>query len=443
MTEATIESQINAEVATAIEASVDETELQDSDFLKFEVDQKTFASTLNKCFLGIEPKHYLLKSFLIEIDSDTGNLNIVSFNQSIGVVCLLPVMKLSTNLSKFCVDAASLRTLINNLPSNLLKVSLAAKRLTITSGKNKYKLDIGRTAADFPELPRQTTDQISVELDTLESGLERVMFAAAPDMVQGVTHGVRIKLAPDTLSFAGCQSHMFSMLEVAVEIEGSAAVDITVPLPSIKTLKTLMGLELRQSSETKSDDSDTKDDLVKIQFEKSSLIRFTFLSGTEFISRLYAEAYPPVENLFAAVRQQGFNATVAIDRKKFIGTLERIKMVAELTLGASAAKDCGVLCIFGQESAHFKLSQGDDHRIDEELECLTSADQPISEPVQMIFGVAYLLSVLKAFKSGSIELKLLADLTKCLFGVGEWEQEGEGDEFDPCLICLLASRKLT
>ena len=406
----------------------EEETLSDSDKLEFEVDQKTFASTLNKVFLSVDPKLPNLKNFLVEIDSTNGNLKFTGFNGSISVIGILPVVKLKTNLSKFCLDASALRTLIDKLPSNLLKVAMAGSRLTIKSGKNKYKLDVAASAQSFPVLPNETKEEIAIDLETLRGGIDRVSFACYPESHGGILNGVRIKLTKDKISFVGAHTALISRWELPVESESVA--EIVIPLASVRSLNGLINLEAK----AKDDDSP-----VTIKFEKKTLVRFVFESGTEFVSRLYSDAYPPVEKLIEDSVKIGCVDSILIDRKRWLESLERIKLMAELSLDASAAKLCDVLCLFGDDSVSLKLREGDDQRIDEELSCTRSNG---TEPIRVIFSVHILMSILRVFKSDLIELKPENGLKRWFFAVDPKESEDQ-DNLDSHLQCLLAPKLST
>ena len=258
---------------------------------------------------------------------------------------------------------------------------------TITSSSGRYQVR-GMGAEEYPDLP-VIEDEMSVKLPAskLIEGLRGCLFATSADETKQILTGVHLKVQKDGLEFEATDGHRLAVVETSKqdsseeEIESAEEMQefaVTVPARALRELERM--LVQRQGSEA-----------VGLYFDQGQIV---FEWGDQRLtSRKLEGQYPNYRQLLP----RSFGNQINLDRKQFVGALERIAVLAD-------QKNHIVKCSINQENQEISLSveAADVGSGRESVAAQISSD----EPPEIAFNVKYLLDGLKVINATDISIKL-------------------------------------
>ncbi|MCT7948743.1 DNA polymerase III subunit beta [Ancylothrix sp. C2] len=343
------------------------------------------------------PTHPVLANVLLTADADTQRVQLTGFDLSLGIRTSFPATV--TTGGAITLPAKLLNDIISRLADGEITLddeSPAVGKIagpevgivaTITSSSGRYQVR-AMGAEEYPELP-VIENEVSVRLPAskLIEGLRGCLFATSADETKQILTGVHLKVQKDGLEFAATDGHRLAVLETSKqnsseeEIESAEDIQefsVTVPARALRELERM--LAQRQGSEA-----------VGLYFDQGQIV---FEWGDQRLtSRKLEGQYPNYRQLLP----RSFGNQINLDRKQFVGALERIAVLAD-------QKNHIVKCSINQENQEISLSvEAADVGSGRES---VAAQISSGEPPEIAFNVKYLLDGLKVISASEISIKL-------------------------------------
>ena len=344
------------------------------------------------------PTHPVLANVLLTADAGTDRLSLTGFDLSLGIQTSLPA---SVDTSgAVTLPARLFGEIVSRLSSDspiTLTTDDSGEQVELTSLSGSYQMR-GMPADDFPDLPL-VENGTAVKLDpaALVRALRSTLFASSADEAKQLLTGVHLRFDQTRLEAASTDGHRLAVLSVddalqdaiaseeASDAEGSAGLAVTLPARSLREVERLM--------------AGWKDsDPVSLFFERGQVV---VLAADQMVtSRTLEGTYPNYRQLIP----ESFSRTMALDRRAFVASLERIAVLAD--------QHNNVVRISSDPSKGLIQISADAQDVGSGSESLPA--QIEGEEVQIAFNVRYVLDGLKAMDAERIVLSCNAPTTPAI-----------------------------
>ena len=335
------------------------------------------------------PTHPVLANILLKANSDTDQVELTSFDLSLGICTTFDAQVLEGG--EIAIPSKLLLDIVSKLPQGDITVSSTDEEsggITVTLKPKSGRYQVRAMSADeFPELPTvHEVEPIEVSASALSEGLQRTLFAVSSDETKQALTGVHFFLKRDGIEFASTDGHRLAVVETSRESDEDQESEVTIPAKALRELQKM----LSQGSAS---------DQVEIYIDP---VQVVFVRGNQRLTSRTLEGHYPAYNQLIP-RQ--FEREVTIDRKQFISTLERISVLAS------------------QKNNIVKLSLDTDNQ----LVILSCETQDVGSAIESIpaqisgtdievgFNVKYLLEGLKELSSAEIQIHLNHQLQPVIF----------------------------
>ena len=227
---------------------------------------------------------------------------------------------------------------------------------------------------EYPELPNvEGGEVVYLPLEALIDGLRGTLFATSPDETKQVLTGVHLKVQPDGLEFVATDGHRLAIVHTESVIpEGQEATqikdfEVTIPAKALREVERMIGMNSSSSS-------------VALKFDESQVI---FELGEQCLTSRKLEGQYPV---YQELLPNKFTNQINVDRKKLLGAVERIAVLAD-------QKNNILKCTIDSVNQEISLSveAQDIGSGRESMAARISTD----EPEEIAFNVKYLIEGLK------------------------------------------------
>ena len=272
------------------------------------------------------------------------------------------------------VAARKLLDILRALPDNKdVDLTLSDKKLSLTSGKSKFKLQT-LAAEDFPVVakPESYNVSFSVPQKTLKHLFTMVHFSMAQQDIRYYLNGLLLTTEGAEVKTVATDGHRLAFCAVQLEQE-LPKYEAIVPRKTILELQRLLG---------------DGDDPVKIEIAPNQ-VRFTF-GEVELISKLVEGKFPD----FNRVIPTGYNKHFLISRAQFLSALQRASIL-------TSDKFRGVRLAFEHNTLRITSTNSEHEDAFEELEI----DFPY-DLLEIGFNVSYLLDALSSLKDEQLRISL-------------------------------------
>jgi len=275
-------------------------------------DFKTTLSLVSKA-VPSRPSHPILANVLLQADETTQSVKVTGFDLSLGIESIFPAQVAQGG--KITLPSGLLEDIITRLPNGNVTIKYSPESenktnlVNILSSCGSYQIR-GLDASEFPQLPA-ITDSLPLQFSckSILAGLKGVLSSASSDESKQVLTGIHLSPKSDGLEFAATDGHRLAVVNTANAIENKDIPEVTVPA---KALAELIKLLNAHSEET-----------VSVQADQSQI---TFELGSKRLtSRLLEGLYPN----YAKLIPLQFTRKIKFDRKLFLGSLERVAVLAE------------------------------------------------------------------------------------------------------------------
>ncbi len=327
------------------------------------------------------PSHPVLANVLLCASAEHQQISLTGFDLSLGVQTSFGAQV--EQEGKLTLPAKLLSDIVSRLPEGQITLDDSEDEMvTLTCSSGRYQMR-GMGAEEFPELPSISDAEVTLlPVDALTEGLRGSLFATSGDESKQVLTGVHLTAEADGLEFAATDGHRLAVVQT-VETDGDASdqrsLDVTVPAKALRELERMIQINPGSLA-------------VAVKFDQGQLV--CEWANQRLTSRLLEGQYPNYRQLIP--RQ--FTRQMTVERRLFVGTLERIGVLADqknsiVKLTLDGAKQQIVLSVEAQDVGNGR-------------EAIPA--QISGEDLEIAFNVRYLLEGLKAFNTTDVQMQFNA-----------------------------------
>ena len=354
--------------------------------------------------VATRPTHPVLANVLLTADAGTNRLSLTGFDLNLGIQTSLSASVETSGA--ITLPARLLGEIVSRLASDspiTLATEESGEQVQLTSLSGSYQMR-GLPADDYPELPMVESGMtLKLQPAGLVQALKGTLFASSSDEAKQLLTGVHLRFNDKALEAAATDGHRLAVLQVDDALQDSAnssddaaeGFAVTLPARSLREVERLMA-------------GWRSDDPVSLFCDRGQVV---FLAADQMVtSRTLEGTYPNYGQLIP----DGFNRTLALDRRGLIAALERIAVLADQhnnVVKFSSQPDEGVVQISADAQ---DVGSGS-----ESLPASLTGDA-----IQIAFNVRYLLDGLKAMGSDRVVLHCNAPTTPAVL-----KPEGDAEAF--------------
>jgi len=354
--------------------------------------------------VATRPTHPVLANVLLTADAGTNRLSLTGFDLNLGIQTSLAASVETSGA--ITLPARLLGEIVSRLASDspiTLATEESGEQVQLTSLSGSYQMR-GLPADDYPELPMVESGMtLKLQPAGLVQALKGTLFASSADEAKQLLTGVHLRFNAKALEAAATDGHRLAVLQVEDALEDAAASNddaaegfaVTLPARSLREVERLMA-------------GWRSDDPVSLFCDRGQVV---FLAADQMVtSRTLEGTYPNYGQLIP----DGFNRTLALDRRGLIAALERIAVLADQhnnVVKFTSQPDEGVVQI-----------SADAQDVGSGSESL--AANLTGDAIQIAFNVRYLLDGLKAMGSDRVVLHCNAPTTPAVL-----KPEGDAEAF--------------
>ena len=267
------------------------------------------------------------------------------------------------------VSARKLLDILRALPNEEVTLTLAAKRLTVQSGKSRFALQtLG--AEEFPTVAvaEQWAASLAMPQKQLKQLLHMVHFAMAQQDIRYYLNGLLWVVDGSTIRVVATDGHRLAYS--ACETEQSLGKhEAIIPRKTVNELQRLL---------------DDSDEPVSIDVA-SNQVRFRF-GSVELVSKLIEGKFPDYQRVIP----NGYKREVQLERGVLAGSLARAAIL-------TSDKFKGVRFTLAPGSLRVQVTNAEQEEAVEEIDVDYGGD-----PLEIGFNVAYLLDALNNLKNDQV-----------------------------------------
>ena len=354
--------------------------------------------------VATRPTHPVLANVLLTADAGTNRLSLTGFDLNLGIQTSLAASVETSGA--ITLPARLLGEIVSRLASDspiTLATEESGEQVQLTSLSGSYQMR-GLPADDYPELPMVESGMtLKLQPAGLVQALKGTLFASSSDEAKQLLTGVHLRFNDKALEAAATDGHRLAVLQVDDALQDSANSNddaaegfaVTLPARSLREVERLMA-------------GWRSDDPVSLFCDRGQVV---FLAADQMVtSRTLEGTYPNYGQLIP----DGFNRTLALDRRGLIAALERIAVLADQhnnVVKFSSQPDEGVV--------HISADAQDVGSGSESLPASLTGDA-----IQIAFNVRYVLDGLKAIGSDRVVLHCNAPTTPAVL-----KPEGDAEAF--------------
>ncbi len=354
--------------------------------------------------VATRPTHPVLANVLLTADAGTNRLSLTGFDLNLGIQTSLAASVETSGA--ITLPARLLGEIVSRLASEspiTLATEESGEQVQLTSLSGSYQMR-GLPADDYPELPMVESGMtLKLQPAGLVQALKGTLFASSADEAKQLLTGVHLRFNAKALEAAATDGHRLAVLQVEDALQDAAAVSdddaegfaVTLPARSLREVERLMA-------------GWRSEDPVSLFCDRGQVV---FLAADQMVtSRTLEGTYPNYGQLIP----DGFNRTLALDRRGLIAALERIAVLADQhnnVVKFTSQPDEGVVQI-----------SADAQDVGSGSESLAAS--LTGDAIQIAFNVRYLLDGLKAMGSDRVVLHCNAPTTPAVL-----KPEGDAEAF--------------
>ena len=352
--------------------------------------------------VATRPTHPVLANVLLTADAGTNRLSLTGFDLNLGIQTSLAASVETSGA--ITLPARLLGEIVSRLASDspiTLATEEAGEQVQLTSLSGSYQMR-GLPADDYPELPMVESGMtLKLQPAGLVQALKGTLFASSADEAKQLLTGVHLRFNAKALEAAATDGHRLAVLQVEDALQDAAAVSddaadgfaVTLPARSLREVERLMA-------------GWRSEDPVSLFCDRGQVV---FLAADQMVtSRTLEGTYPNYGQLIP----DGFNRTLALDRRGLIAALERIAVLADQhnnVVKFTSQPDEGVVQI-----------SADAQDVGSGSESLAAS--LTGDAIQIAFNVRYLLDGLKAMGSDRVVLHCNAPTTPAVLKPEGYEE---------------------
>jgi DNA polymerase III subunit beta len=360
------------------------------------------------------PTHPILANVKLTADEESQTVSFTAFDLSLGINSTFSASVAASGQTT--LPAKLFNDIVSRLPEGEIAIETPEDDFlaTITSSSGSYQIR-GMGTDEYPDLPAIGNDtKTYFPKAALFDGLKGTLFATSADDTKQILTGVHLKVLGDTLEFAATDGHRLAVVQTTIadreEDDSSDALEtfqVTIPAKALREVERMLGTSSHDGKGTFGEVSSPKEssreteekDRICLQQEPGQVI--FELEKQRLTSRTLDGQYPNYQQLIP----QQFERELVLERKKLVGALERIAVLAD-------QKNNLVKFSIDTENQKLFLSveAADVGSGKEALDIQSSGTS-----IDVAFNVRYLLDGLKAIVGDQLQMQLNGALNPIIF----------------------------
>ena len=344
--------------------------------MQITIDQATLSKHLSVVSRAIpsKPNHPVLANVLLEADEENQQVRLTGFDLSLGIrFSFDAAVEVGGSLT---LPAKLFGDIVSRLPEGEIMVESDEAIATIISSSGKYEIQ-GLSADEYPEMPfigKGQGETVALLPDSLREGIKGTLFTVTTDETKQVLTGVHLTIRKDSLEFASTDGHRLSVVKVEREGSKKKELELTIPSKGLREIeRAIAGFE----------------EAIDVSFDKELLI--CEVEQITITTRILEGQFPNYPQLLPNT----FSGNLVVDRKKFLGAVERIAVLAD-------QKNNILKCSLDVDRQEISLSV-DAKDVGSGKETLKATLS--SEIEEIAFNVKYLLEGLKVMDATEVQLQ--------------------------------------
>ena len=352
------------------------------DHMKITIERAALLKALSHVQSVVERRGTIPILSNVKLEAIDNKLHLTATDMDIAVVERAPAQVAVQGAAT--VQAGTFYDIARKLPEgSQVEISLNpdSNKLIIRSGSSRFSLAT-LPVEDFPVMTEGDMPySFSITASECNALIDKTRFAVSTEETRYYLNGIYLHAAESNgigvLRSVATDGHRLARIEVALPSGAAGMPGVIIPRKTIGEIKKL-----------------TEDGVTHVEIALSeSKIRFTCGSAV-LVSKLIDGTFPDYERVIPS----GNDKLMEVDTKKFIGTVDRVAVIAsEKTRGIRMAVSQGKLTLSADSPEHGTAI--------EEVEATYAA-----EPIEIGFNSRYLLDMM-AQVEGDIAQFVLADST--------------------------------
>lgn len=343
--------------------------------MKFVVSSATLLNHLQAISRVINSKNTLpiLDCFLLDLKN-----NILSLTAADSETRLETLVEVSSTEGEgsLAINAKNLLDPLRELPDQPLTFDINDETLEvfIYYHNGKYNF-VGLKGDEYPE-PKKLKDsalKLTIDAETLFSGINRTVFATADDELRPVMNGIYFDITADDLTFVASDGHKLVRV-TTTEAKGEGRSSFILPKKPANLLKSLLPKE---------------NGPVEIEFDENNA--YISMSSYKMVCRFVEGRYP---NYNSVIPQNNPNS-LTLDRLALLNALKRVSVFSNAA------------------SSLVKLQLSEDKIVvsAQDIDFLTAAEEMIpcsysGNVMNIGFKAAFLIDILNNIPSSDVRIEL-------------------------------------
>jgi DNA polymerase-3 subunit beta len=278
---------------------------------------------------------------------------------------------------KLAINAKNLLDPLSKLPDQPLTFDVNDETLEvfIYYHNGKYNF-VGLKGDEYPQpkaLKEESTISLTIEAQTLFSGINRTVFATADDELRPVMNGIYFDITDENLTFVASDGHKLVKVTTK-ETKGDSRSSFILPKKPANLLKSLLPQETGS---------------VELKFDENNA--YVLMSNYTMVCRFVEGRYPN----YNSVIPQNNPFSVTLDRLSLFNALDRVSV--------SSNPASGLIKLQLTEDSIIVSAQ--------DIDFLTSAEETIActyegNVMSIGFKAVFLIDILRNIPSADIRLEL-------------------------------------
>jgi DNA polymerase-3 subunit beta len=270
--------------------------------------------------------------------------------------------------------------------------------VALSSGASAFTLNCHQ-ASEFPELPPDVGDGITLPAATIIAATERVARAASRDDTRPVLTGVLVRLESDSLTMVATDSYRLAVRRGAITNGPAEPIEALVPARALTEVQRILAFA-------------GVDEVELVLTETQGTLR---AGGVRLTTRLIDGQFPDYRQLIP----ERFEHDLALDRSELLGVLTRIGVLAQRNTPVRMSFREGELTV---SAVSDQLGEGRE-----------SLPVPFSgEPIEIGFNVEFLRAGVDSIEGDIVRLGIISPLRPGLL-------RGDNDDYRYLLMPIRLS----
>jgi DNA polymerase-3 subunit beta len=286
-----------------------------------------------------------------------------------------------------------LADITKSLPSEKTYLSTDDSKMTITSGKSKFSLQL-MPEADYPDLPIVPTTLGQVDAQTFAQAISQATVAVSREENRPVLTGVKIEFSGDRVVMTATDRFRLSRASFAWTPEN----------PELSTVTLVRGSLLKDTARSVDEHQNV---IIDFSTETPTLLGFEN-AGRVSTSQLIDGEFPSVDRLFS----DEYPIHAVISKQALIDAIKRVSLVAE--------RNAPVRMVFSGQELNLSAGAADESQASEILDIDMDG-----EDITVAFNPGYLIEGLSAITEPYVRMKMTTAVKAVEFN---GQQESDSDE---------------